>query len=53
MILLRTKAKGTKSLRCNVLYILSFKQFSNLKGRNENQKRIIQDKRIQFKHAAC
>ena len=35
IILNFTRAKSTKSLRCNVLRILSFQQFENLKGRQE------------------
>ena len=35
IILNFTRAKSTKSLRCNVLRIRSFQQFENLKGRQE------------------
>ena len=34
----KTRAKGAESLRRNMLNILSFKQFANLKRRNEIQK---------------
>ena len=41
-------SKGTKSLWRNVLSILSFKEFSNLKVRSVMQKKM-QNKRMQTK----
>ena len=41
---MKTRAKGTKSLRRKVLNILSFKQFANFNGKNEKQKKRMQNK---------
>lgn len=48
-MLTKTKAKGTKSPRRNVLRILSFKQFANQKERNAMQKKRMQNKRMKIK----
>ena len=41
---MKIRAKGTKSLRRKVLNILSFKQFANFNGKNEMQKKRMQNK---------
>ena len=43
-----TVAKDTKSLRRNMLTILSFKKFLNLKGRNNMQKKRMQNEGMQI-----
>ena len=45
---MKTRAKGTKSLRRKVLNILSFKQFANFNGKNEMQKKRMQNKCMQI-----
>ena len=41
--------KGTEFLSCNVVNILIFKQFANLKGRHKMKKKRMQSKRILIK----
>ena len=48
-IKLLTRAKATNSLWCNLLSMMSVKQFANLKGRNGMPKERMQNKTMQIK----